>query len=226
MSCPPCFAKLSRCPCFSRENKAKRARNYRADIAFQLATSLFRPRRAIYPVLPLPLPPLPLFPPASCRDHRRRVISPDLVFPSRKDRTCSPSLSLFPLDLAIAAGQACRSASRSNEANGGRRRKRRTGLSLGSQRGRPRVFAQREFNGDVCARLLARPEIPFHCGFRDTGVKPGKLRVAVRRSRGERRGGRALGRKRDREAQRKEGGSQNGCAGFCPKDCVYNMNCA
>jgi len=48
------------------------------------------------------------------------------------------------------------------------------------------VFARSEFNGDVCARLLARPEIPFHRGFRDTGVKPGKLRVAVRRFGGER----------------------------------------
>lgn len=38
----------------------------------------------------------------------------------------------------------------------------------------PRVFAWRAFNGGVCARLLARPEIPFHRGFRD-GREAGKI---------------------------------------------------
>lgn len=44
-----------------------------------------------------------------------------------------------------------------------------------------------EFNGEVCARrlLAAQPEIPFHRGFRDTDVKPGKFRVAVRRVEGK-----------------------------------------
>lgn len=43
--------------------------------------------------------------------------------------------------------------------------------------GKPRLFARHEFNGNVCARrlLAAQPEIPFHRGFRDTGVKPGKI---------------------------------------------------
>lgn len=65
---------------------------------------------------------------------------------------------LFSFSLpSIAAGRACRSASRSNEANGARRRKRRTGLSSGSQRGRGLSEGDRGFlHGANLMAMFAR----------------------------------------------------------------------
>lgn len=92
-----CFVFLTR-----EGNKTKaRARNYAATgIALQLATSLFRLRRARN--LPSPssflssLPPLP-FPLLSALPFvvtMPRVISPDLVFPSREDMHLFPARDL------------------------------------------------------------------------------------------------------------------------------------
>lgn len=125
--CPPLLRKAIKMSVFlTREQSEARAQlpgRHRAPIS-----------DVTFPSAPhnLPHPPPPRSPaprPASCRDHRRRVISPDLVFPSRKDRTCSPSLpSSISQSRPVERVDPLRGRTERTER---RRRKRRAGVAPG-----------------------------------------------------------------------------------------------
>lgn len=130
----------------TRENKAYAITG--TGIALQLATSLSRLHAAQFTPstapLPLPLPPSATFSSPPCIPFRV-VISPDLVFPSRK-RIAPVRFLFLPLSFPL--------------------------LVISQTSGRVQMllsnwffffffFHLTMFNGNVCAQLLPRPEIPF-----------------------------------------------------------------